>query len=82
MENVFRNFRVIRTDGTTIEGFKQSENKHGITLLLMGGVPQAIPMKSIKSAGYIEGRSMMPDLTAGMTPEQVASIAAYLRSVK
>ena len=82
MENVFRNFRVIRTDGTTIEGFKQSENKHGITLLLMGGAPQAIPMKAIKSAGYIEGQSMMPDLTAGMTPEQVASIAAYLRSVK
>ncbi len=82
MENVFRNFRVIRTDGTTIEGFKQSENKHGITLLLMGGAPQAIPMKVIKSAGYIEGQSMMPDLTAGMTPEQVASIAAYLRSVK
>ena len=82
MENVFRNFRVVRTDGTIIEGFKQNENRHGVMLLLMGGVPQSIPMKAIKSAGYIEGQSMMPYITGGMTPEQVASIVAYLRSVK
>jgi putative heme-binding domain-containing protein len=82
MENVFRNFRVIRTDGTIAEGFKQNENKQNLMLLMMGGVPQNIPLKAIKSAGYIEGQSMMPDLTGGMTPEQVASIVAYLRSVK
>jgi putative heme-binding domain-containing protein len=82
MENVFRNFRVIRTDETIVEGFKQNENRNGVTLLMMGGVPQSIPMKTIKSAGYIEGQSMMPDLTGGMTPEQVAGIVAYLRSVK
>lgn len=82
MENVFRNFRVIRMDGTVVEGFKQNENNNNIMLLMMGGVPQNIPVKSIKLAGYIEGQSMMPNLTGGMTPGQVASIVAYLRSVK
>lgn len=82
MENVFRNFRIIRNDGTTVEGFKQNENRHGVMLLMMGGVPQNIPMKDIKDAGYIDGQSMMPNLTGGMPPEQVASIVAYLRSVK
>ena len=82
IENVFRNFRVVTTDGTVIEGFKQGENRQGISLMLTGGVQQKVPAKSIKAAGYIEGQSVMPELLSGMDPEQVASIVAYLRSVK
>jgi putative membrane-bound dehydrogenase-like protein len=82
MENVFRTFRIVTKDGGTIEGFYQGETREAITLLLMGGVPQVIPIKNIERAGYIEGQSMMPDITGSMTPEQVASIAAYLRSLR
>ena len=82
MENVFRSFRITTKDGRTIEGFKQSETRRAITVLLMGGVPQSIPIKEIKTAGYIDGQSVMPTITGGMTPEQVASIAVYLRSMK
>ena len=82
MENVFRTFRIVTKDGRTIEGFKQSETRRAITVLLMGGVPQVIPIREIKVAGYIEGQSVMPAITGGMPPEQVASIAAYLRSLK
>ena len=48
----------------------------------MGGVPQNIPIKEIKVAGYIDGQSVMPAITGSMTLEQVASIVAYLRSLK
>lgn len=82
MEYVFRLFRIITKDGRTVEGFKRSESKEEISVLLMGGVPQVIPIKEIKQAGYIEGQSVMPNITGGMTPEQIASIVAYLRSVK
>lgn len=82
IEYVFRLFRIVTKDGRTVEGFKRSESKDSIAVLLMGGVPQVIPIKEIKQAGYIEGQSVMPNITGGMTPEQIASIVAYLRSVK
>ena len=41
-----------------------------------------VPIAEIKAAGYIQGRSMMPDLTGAMTEAQVASIVAFLRTVK
>jgi putative heme-binding domain-containing protein len=81
METVFRNYRVEAKDGTILEGFNQSEGRNSITLIAMGGANQVVPIKEIKSAGYIEGKSVMPDITGGMTPEQVASITAYLRTV-
>lgn len=82
MESVFRLFRIITKDGRTLEGFKRSESKDEITVLLMGGVSQVIAIKDVKQAGYIEGQSVMPNITGGMTPDQVASIVAYLRTVK
>ncbi len=81
IENVFRSFRIETKDGTIQEGFNRGENRAAITLLSMGGARQVVPIKSIKSAGYIEGKSVMPDLSGGMTPEQIAGIVAYLRSV-
>jgi hypothetical protein len=48
----------------------------------MGGTAIPVPVAEIREAGYLDGRSMMPDLTAGMSPEMVGSIVAYLRTVK
>lgn len=82
IENVFRSYRIETKDGKTFEGFNQNEDGRTITLLSMGGAKQDIPIKSIQSAGYIEGKSVMPDLTGGLTAQQVASIVAYLKTVK
>ncbi len=81
MENVFRSFRIVTKDGQTFEGFNQNEDRDFITLLLMGGAKQLVPIKDIQTAGYIEGLSVMPDITGGMTAQQVADITAYLRTV-
>ena len=56
--------------------------KRDITLLTMGGARIEVPTSEIQRAGYIEGKSVMLDVTGAMSPEQVASIVAYLRSVK
>ncbi len=82
MEEVFRLYRVEKKDGTLVEGFKRNEDAKELTLLLMGGGAVKVPIPEIAKAGYIQGRSVMPDLTAAMTAEQVASIAAWLRLVK
>lgn len=81
-ENVFRLYRVEKKDGVIVEGFKRSEDEQEIAVVLMGGVTVKVPLGEVKTAGYLQGRSMMPDLTAGMTEAQVAAIAAYLRTVK
>lgn len=81
IENVFRSFRIEKKDGSIIEGFNRGEDRSGITLVSMGGVEQKIPLKDIKSAGYIEGKSVMPNLAGGMTPGQIAGIVSYLRTV-
>lgn len=81
MENVFRNYRIELKDGTIHEGFKQSESRREITLLTMGGTPHTYPIKTIKDAGYIDGQSVMPDITTSLAPKQIAAIIAYLKSI-
>ena len=82
MENVFRSFRIDTKQGEVFEGFNQAETRSGITLLTMGGAKQNIPFNSIKRAGYIDGKSVMLDVTGGMTAEQIADIVGYLQTVK
>jgi putative heme-binding domain-containing protein len=82
IESVFRSYRVEKKDGTILEGFNQGETDDAITLVLMGGAKQVVPTKEIKTAGYVEGKSVMSDVTGGLTAAQVASIASYLRLVK
>lgn len=82
VENVFRLFRIRTKSGEVLEGFKQSEIRNQITLVLMGGGEKSVPFAQIESAGYIEGRSVMPDLAAGMTLEGLADIVLYLQTLK
>ena len=53
-----------------------------LTLLLMGGAPQVIPIGKIKTAGYVAGKSVMLPLAEGFTDQQLADIAAYLRTIE
>ena len=82
VENVFRLYRLEKIDGSVIEGFKRSEDAIDIVIMLLGGVENRIPIGEIKSAGYVQNHSMMPDVTAGMSELQVAAIVAFLRTVK
>lgn len=82
MESVFRSFRIVTKDGVMLEGFNQGETAKEITLAMMGGAKLLTPIDKIKTAGYIEGKSVMPDITGGLPVDQIADIIAYLRTVK
>lgn len=82
IEQVFRLYRIETTTGEKFEGFKKSETAKDITLLLMGGAPQVIPIGKIKTAGYFAGKSVMLPLAEGFTDQQLADIAAYLRTIE
>lgn len=82
IEQVFRLYRIETTTGETFEGFKKAETTKDITLLLMGGAPQVIPLGKIKTAGYVAGKSVMLPLAEGFNDQQLADIAAYLRTIQ
>lgn len=82
VESVFRLYRITTRDGRTLEGFNQGENRREITLRFMGGGTVTVPIKDIATAGYVDGQSVMPDLTATLPPATLASIVAYLHSLK
>lgn len=81
IENVFRLFRVRTKSGDVLEGFKQNEIRNQVSLLFMGGGEKSVPFSQIESAGYVEGRSVMPNLASGMGTESLADIVAYLQTL-
>lgn len=82
MERVFRSYRIVKKNGDRHEGFLQSEHRRNITIALMGGITQKVPIKDIRTAGFIEGKSVMPELTNGMEAQIIADMVAFLRTVK
>jgi putative heme-binding domain-containing protein len=82
VETVFRLYRVETNDGGKLEGFRKSADAKEITLMFMGGTTQTVPVAGVKNAGYVQGKSAMPPLGAGMSDQQVADIVRYLRTVK
>ena len=79
IEEVFRAYQIKTKDGETLEGFKAEETAEAITIKVMGGAKLSVPLAKVTKAGYVDGKSVMPDVTAGLTPDQVADIVAYLR---
>lgn len=82
VENVFRLYRVETNDGGKFEGFKKSVDAKNLTLMSMGGTTQAVPVATIKRAGYVQGKSTMLPLGAGLNDRQIADIVRFLRTVK
>lgn len=72
--------KVVTTDGTVVTGMVLS-NGDPLIVKCMGGVVQTIPKSRVKSVESL-GRSLMYDpANLGLTPQAIADIAAYLRSL-
>ncbi|HEV7402780.1 MAG TPA: PVC-type heme-binding CxxCH protein [Chthoniobacteraceae bacterium] len=82
IENVFRLYRVEKKDGTSAEGFRKNVDEKQLTLMFMGGTTQTISLSEVKTAGYVQGKSVMPPLAAGLSDEQVTDVVRFLRTVK
>lgn len=83
VESVFRTYHVETLDGETYDGFFGEETADGLILKFMGGTQQTVPFKQIKSAGYVDGSSVMPDgLLDGLSDTQVADLIRYVQSLQ
>ena len=80
IEQVFHLYRIETVDGEKFEGFKNKEDEKEMTIMLMGGATQSVPISKIKSAGYVANKSVMPPIATGFTDQQLADIVAYLRT--
>jgi putative membrane-bound dehydrogenase-like protein len=82
-EGVFNTYQVIKKDGSKIEGFRSNLTADNLTLTFMGGGTLDIPLVEIKEAGYIQGKSIMPDsITTEMSDQDYLDLISYLRSIK
>ncbi|MBL9173684.1 MAG: hypothetical protein JNL10_09135 [Verrucomicrobiales bacterium] len=69
-------------DGQTVDGFFGEETPDALTVRFAGGTQQVIPVRSIRSAGYIDGQSVMPEgLLEGLSEDQVIDLVRYVRSI-
>lgn len=83
VESGYQMYRVTQKDGGIVEGYLVESNDQGTRIAFMGGATVYIEKESIKSEGYISGRSFMPEgLIEGYTDQEVADLVSYIRTLK
>ena len=82
-EAVFNTYRIVKKDGSTVEGFRSDISTTHITLTYMGGATQKVAIKDIKTAGYIKGKSVMLEgMASGLSDQDMIDLLTYLKSMK
>ena len=83
VEGIFLTYKIIKKDGTTLEGFRSDLSHQDVTLTFMGGGQVKVSLQEIRKAGYIDGKSVMPDTMAtGMSDQDILDLMSYLRTLK
>ena len=83
VESSYYLYRLIKKDGSTIEGYREKTDERGTTMRFMGGASVFVPASDIQTGNFVGGRSVMPKgLIDSLSEEQVADILAYIRSLK
>ena len=75
--------RLLKSDGTTVEGFLEKHDDRGITLRFMGGAEEFVSSADVKAVQTLQGRSVMPPgLIDHLPTSDVADLLAYIRTLK
>jgi putative heme-binding domain-containing protein len=83
VEGGYLTFRVIKKDGSTLEGYRSKDDARGVTLAFMGGSTVFIPTGEIQSKQFVGGRSFMPKgLIDAYEDQQVADLLAFITTLK
>ena len=83
VESGYAVFRVMKKDGTSLEGYLVSRDERGTTLAFMGGSKQFIGINDIRSQGFLGGRSfMVKGLIDQYSDKQVADLLSYMKTLK
>ena len=83
IEGNYTAYRVFKHDGSAVQGYLAREDASGVALRFMGGGEMVISRADIASSGFRSGRSVMPaGLIDAFSPEQVADLLAFIRTLK
>ena len=83
VERVFRTYQVETLEGERVDGFFGEETPKSLTLRFAGGTRQVIPVETIRTAGYVEGTSLMPEgLVDGLSEAQITELVRYVQSLQ
>jgi len=74
--------RVIRKDGTMVEGYLYSNNKMGVTIANMGNSKTFIPRSEIKKQTGVAGKSFMPAMLDSLPDQTLVDMLSYIKTVK
>ena len=74
--------RVIRKDGTMIEGYLYSTDSNGVTIAFMGNTKVFIPRSDIKREASVPGKSFMPELLNNLPEQTMIDLLSYIKTVK
>ncbi|WP_149240743.1 c-type cytochrome [Dyadobacter sp. 32] len=83
VESGYAAYRVTKKDGSTVEGYLVGKDDRGATIAFMGGSKVFIEAATIRSQGFLGGRSFMTKgLIDNYSDKQVADLLAYIRTLK
>jgi putative heme-binding domain-containing protein len=83
VERAYQVSRILKNDGTTVEGFVEKHDDRGVTLRFMGGAALFVSSADVKAVQILEGRSVMPTgLIDHLPAADVADLLAYIRTLK
>lgn len=83
IEGNYTLYRIVKKDGSTLEGYLEQKDERGATLRFMGGSKIYVTTAEIKSQSFVSGRSVMPaNLISNMDDASVANLLAYIRTLK
>lgn len=83
VEGAYRLNRVLKTDGSVVEGFLEKNDSRGVTLRFMGGASLFIPAHEIEGNPRPLPQSAMPKGLINQIPsDQVANLLAYIRTLE
>ena len=82
VESGYSVYRVVKNNGSIVEGLLVEKNDSGTTIGFIGGSKTFIPKTDIESESFLTGKSFMPKgLIDSFTDQQVADLLAFIRSL-
>ena len=83
VESGYAVYRITKKDGSSLEGYLVNKDSRGVTLAFMGGSKLFVEAASIKSQGFLGGRSfMIKGLIDNYSDKQVADLLSYIKTLK
>ncbi len=83
VESGYAVYRITKKDGSSVEGYLVNKDERGTTLAFMGGSKVFVETSSIRSQGFLGGRSfMVKGLIDSYSDKQVADLLSYIRTLK